>query len=187
MQPFMIKPPLAQAQMFQQRSISCYSCIVLYLHGCTSISRSSVVSTQQLRTKTPAQEFSSITSVTQFYHGVNHTPRRRPKLYQGRGGGGGTSAAAAISTRNVNRNRIFRTNEVILLLGAAEEVEIMEFIEKKFEVESNSKRTWELQVQKYIFFSVIVLGILKNLFFHVGSCQMADSESMRLFHSRVKD
>ena len=59
-------------------------------------------------------------------------------------GGGGTSAAAAISTRNVNRNRIFRTNEVILLLGAAEEVEIMEFIEKKFEVESNSKRTWEL-------------------------------------------
>ena len=59
-------------------------------------------------------------------------------------GGGGTSAAAAISTRNVNRNRIFRTNEVILLLGAAEEVEIMEFIEKKFEVESNSKRTWKL-------------------------------------------
>ena len=184
MQPFMIKPPLAQAQMFQQRSISCYSCIVLYLHGCTSISRSSVVSTQQLRTKTPAQEFSSITSVTQFYHGVNHTPRRRPKLYQGRGS---TPAAAATSTRNVNRNRIFRTNEVILLLGAAEEVEIMEFIEKKFEVESNSKRTWKLQVQKYIFFSVIVLGILKNLFFHVGSCQMADSESMRLFHSRVKD
>ena len=73
--------------------------------------------------------------------GVNHIPRRRPKLYQGRGS---TPAAAATPTRSVNRNRIFRTNEVIILPGAAEEVEIMEFIEKQFEVESNTKINWEL-------------------------------------------
>ena len=32
---FIIKPPAAEAQMFQQRSVSCLSCLVLYLHDKT--------------------------------------------------------------------------------------------------------------------------------------------------------
>ena len=86
-----------------------------------------VVRNQQLRFESPAQELSSLfrcgggsarSTVIQFQCGVNYKRRRRPTPYQRRVG---TPAAAAKSTRNICKNRIFWTKEVILLPGAAED------------------------------------------------------------------
>ena len=68
----------------------------------------------QRRFHSPAQELSAIFrrgGNSTFQRGINHKPRR-PVPYQ--------RAAAATSTSTVNRNRIFRTKEVILLPGVAE-------------------------------------------------------------------
>ena len=68
----------------------------------------------QRRFDSPAQELSAIfrrEGNSTFQRGINHRPRR-PAPYQ--------RAAAATSTSTVNRNRTFRTKEVILSLGVAE-------------------------------------------------------------------
>ena len=114
----------------------------------------------QRRFDSPAQELSAIFrrgGNSTFQRGIKHRPRR-PAPYQ--------RAAAATSTSTVNRNRIFRTKEVILLPGVAEnevvrgprksdlmgqgfirseleihkcwsEFEIMDFLEKQFEEKLN--------------------------------------------------
>ena len=114
----------------------------------------------QRRFDSPSQDLSAIFrrgGNSTFQRSINHRPRR-PVPYQ--------RAAAATSTSTVNRNRIFRTKEVILLPGVTanevvrgprksdlmgqgfirskleinkfwSEVEIMDFLGKQFEEKLN--------------------------------------------------